>query len=288
MSRFPLRRTRRRALHGRTVPAVIALVIGAVILSRCDSSGNSQADNSVQAVPDPISRGKYVPSVDEGLGASIAILLDVSGSMKDVARSDRRPKYIVAREAIQAMLDVTDSFVRKQTGFPVNVGLYTFNAEVQRIVPIGPYNKQALHDALAGLGIPKGGTAIGDAMNAAREDLYGAGTFRKYILVVTDGENTNGREPAVVAREIARRSEGAVRQYFVAFDIDREKFAFLRQVNGDVLGAANGDALRVSLDSIYRGRILAEAMNAGETLPSPSKPPGTGRDTGGTPRKNQP
>ena len=43
-----------------------------------------------------------------------------------------------------------------------------------------------------------------------------------------------------------------MRQYFVAFDIDKEKFAFLKEVNGDVLGAADGLALRASLDSIYR------------------------------------
>ena len=37
-------------------------------------------------------------------------------------------------------------------------------------------------------------------MDVARAGLYRAGTFRKYILVVTDGENTNGRSPRRVAR----------------------------------------------------------------------------------------
>jgi hypothetical protein len=103
-------------------------------------------------------------------------------------------------------------------------------------------------------------------MDAARDALYRSGTIRKYILVVTDGENTEGRPPDLVAREIARRSEGAVRMYFVAFDIDADKFAFVRGVRGEVLGAGNAVALRASLDTIYRGRILAEAMDAGETL----------------------
>jgi hypothetical protein len=105
-------------------------------------------------------------------------------------------------------------------------------------------------------------------MQAARADLYRAGTIRKYILVITDGENTSGPSPALVAREIDRRSEGGVRMYFVAFDVDANVFSFLRAVHGEVLGASNGVALRASLDTIYRGKILAEAMDAGETLPA--------------------
>ena len=87
----------------------------------------------------------------------------------------------------------------------------------------------------------------------------------KYILVVTDGENTQGVSPRRIAQEITRRSEGAVRMYFVAFDIDAERFAFVRDVRGEVVGARNGDALRARLDEIYRGKILSEALDAGET-----------------------
>ena len=86
---------------------------------------------------------------------------------------------------------------------------------------------------------PGGGTAIGEALAEARPDLYRAGVFRKYLLVVTDGENTSGRPPESVAREIFRKSEGAVQVYFVAFDTSPEKFAFLKEVGGDVIGAGN-------------------------------------------------
>ncbi|MEP6766968.1 MAG: hypothetical protein ABJB66_21805, partial [Gemmatimonadaceae bacterium] len=74
-------------------------------------------------------------------------------------------------------------------------------------------------------------------------------------------------------REIFRRSDGAVRMYFVAFDVAQSRFDFLHEVHGEVLGASNGAALRASLDSIYRGRILSEAMDAGETQPPPPPPP---------------
>jgi hypothetical protein len=195
----------------------------------------------------------------------VAILLDNSGSMKESARGDSRPKYVVAREAVEAMLASTDSFVAKQPGFPIKVGLYRFSNRVTPIAPIAPYNRAAISMALDSMPAPKGGTAIGDAMDAARGDLYRAGTFRKYILVVTDGENTNGLSPRRVAEEIYRRSEGAVRMYFVAFDVDAKRFDFVRSVRGEVVGASNGDALRARLDEIYRGKILSEAVDAGET-----------------------
>ena len=101
-------------------------------------------------------------------------------------------------------------------------------------------------------------------MRTARPDLYRAGVFRKYLLVVTDGENTSGRSPDDVARDIFRKSEGAVQIYFVAFDTTPEKFAFLKEVGGDVIGAGTGAELRTALDGIYQGKILAEAVTAGE------------------------
>jgi hypothetical protein len=134
------------------------------------------------------------------------------------------------------------------------------------VVRIQPYQREVLRTALAAMPLPNGGTAIGEALDAARRDLYTAGVIRKYILVITDGENTQGRAPENVAREIARRSEGAVRMHFVAFDVDADKFSFVRDLHGEVLGAGNAVALRASLDTIYRGKILAEAMDAGERL----------------------
>ena len=258
------RAIRRGAASRRILLAVV--VLGVVFFV----ARNASIDVSVASTAEA-DTGKYVPAGDEGLGASIALLMDVSGSMSSAAKGDTRPKYIVAREALRAMLEATDSFVVRQPGFPINVGLYAFNGDVTPLVPVKPYNREELRKALAFSPEPGGSTAIGDAMDLARADLYRAGTIRKYLLVITDGENTSGRSPRDVAREIATRSEGAVRQYFVAFDVDASRFAFLKEVNGEVLGAANGIALKAGLDSIYRGKILAEAMNAGETLPPPIK-----------------
>jgi Mg-chelatase subunit ChlD len=209
----------------------------------------------------------YQAEVDEGLGAAVAILVDTSGSMRERAAGDTRPKHVVAREALEAMLDATDAFVARRPDFPIKIGIYTFSSSASRALPIQLYNRNVVRAALDQLPGPGGGTAIGDAMREARPDLYRAGVFRKYMLVVTDGENTNGRDPDDVARAIFRKSEGAVQIYFVAFDTSAEKFAFLKEVGGDVIGAGSGPELRTALDAIYQGRILAEAIDAGEREP---------------------
>jgi len=256
------------------------------LLAAVMSCSSRPEDNRSDAASQPAAEGKYAPASDEGLGASVAILLDNSGSMEHAAGSDTRPKYQVARQALEDVLATTDSFVAKQPDFPINVGLYQFSSGVRQLVPVQRYSGEALRRALEGMPRPGGGTAIGIAMDSARADLYRAGTIRKYILVVTDGENTEGPSPQDVAREIDRRSEGAVRLYFVAFDVDADKFGFLRDVHGEVLGASDGVALRASLDTIYRGRILAEATDAGETLPAgrsdtPSRSPSSSSTTPG-------
>jgi Mg-chelatase subunit ChlD len=207
------------------------------------------------------SEAPYQAEVEEGLGAAVAILVDTSGSMKDRAPGDSRSKYAVAQEALEAMLDATDAFVAKRPDFPIKIGVYSFSSSVHRLRPIQPYDRSAIRSTLAGLPRPGGGTAIGDAMREARPDLYRAGVFRKYLLVVTDGENTNGRNPADVARDIWRKSEGGVQTYFVAFDTSPEKFAFLKEVGGDVIAAGTGPELRTALDGIYQGKILAEAVD---------------------------
>jgi Mg-chelatase subunit ChlD len=210
----------------------------------------------------------YQADVEEGLGAAVAILVDTSGSMRDKIAGDGRPKHEVAREAIEDMLDATDAFVARRPDFPIKIGIYSFSSNVRVLRPIMPYDRAALRAALSGLPRPGGGTAIGEAMRAARPDLYRAGVFRKYLLVVTDGDNTSGRPPDQVAREIFRKSEGGVQVYFVAFDTNPEKFGFLKEAGGDVFGAGTGAELRTALDGVYQGKILAEAPAAGEREPA--------------------
>jgi Mg-chelatase subunit ChlD len=244
-----------RMIHGLAVAALVPGMLACQPGRRADRDADDD-------------RAPYQAEVDEGLGAAVAILVDTSGSMKDDAPGDSRPKYVVAREALETMLDATDTFVAKRPDFPIKIGIYSFSSGVSTELPIQPYDRAIVRGALTRLPRPGGGTAIGEAMRTARPELYRAGVFRKYLLVVTDGENTSGRSPDDVARDIFLRSDGAVQIYFVAFDIEPEKFAFLKEVGGDVIGAGNGPELRTALDQVYQGKILAEAVDAGEREPA--------------------
>jgi Mg-chelatase subunit ChlD len=234
----------------------------AVLMAGCGPGGRGR-ERETRDAGAAADTAPYQAEVEEGLGAAVAILVDTSGSMKEPAPGDSRPKYVVAQEALAAMLDATDAFVARRPDFPVKIGIYSFSSSVRLQRAIEPYDKAAIRDTIEHLPRPGGGTAIGDAMREARPDLYRAGVFRKYLLVVTDGDNTNGRPPDEVARDIFRKSEGAVQIYFVAFDTSPQKFAFLKDVGGDVIGAGSGPELRTALDGIYQGKILAEAA-AGE------------------------
>jgi Mg-chelatase subunit ChlD len=249
-----------RRLHASIIAVVVLTVVGA-----CEPNTRRDRPSAAAHKPEE-SDAPYQAEVEEGLGAAVAILVDTSGSMKEKAPGDSRPKYVVAQQALEAMLDATDAFVARRPDFPIKIGVYSFSSSVHVLRPIQLYDRAAIRATLASLPRPGGGTAIGDAMRAARPDLYRAGVFRKYLLVVTDGENTNGRNPDGVARDIWRKSEGAVQTYFVAFDTSPEKFAFLKDVGGDVIGAGTGDELRTALDGIYQGKILAEAVG-GEREP---------------------
>ena len=242
----------------------VVLAAGALLLLTAGCGPNRRAQDGARRAPAEASSAPYQADIEEGLGAAVAILVDTSGSMAQKAPGDTRPKYVVAQESLEAMLDATDAFVAKRPDFPIKIGLYSFASSVRRLRPLQPYDRSAIRAALQQLPRPGGGTAIGEALSEARPDLYRAGVFRKYLLVVTDGDNTNGREPEPVAREIWQKSGGAIQVYFVAFDTSPEKFAFLKEVGGDVIAAGTGADLRAALDGIYTGKILAEAVDAGE------------------------
>jgi Mg-chelatase subunit ChlD len=233
-----------------------------VSLTACDGPRRGRASTLDEESPAP-----YQSEVQEGFGAAIAILLDTSKSMREEAPGDGRPKADVAREALEAMFDATESLIAKRPDFAVKVGIYSFSSHARTVLPMQRFDRAAIRDALARVPRPGGGTAIGEAMLTARPDLYRAGVFRKYLLVVTDGENTTGRSPDQVASEIFQKSEQGVAIYFVAFDTNADRFGFLKQVRGDVIGAGNGPELRKALDEIYQDRILAEASAPGEREP---------------------
>jgi Mg-chelatase subunit ChlD len=232
-----------------------AAVAAALVIPACD--GDPETDESTRP---GYADAPYRSEVDEGPGAAVVILLDTSGSMKDPVPGGSLPKHVAAREALGKVLAATGQFLAEHPDRRVRLGLVSFASDAQVISEVADYDGERTRAALSRLPEPDGKTAIGEALDEARRLLYRSGCFRKYILAITDGENTAGAEPETVAREIWRRSEGGVPIWFVAFDTEAYRFRFLKETGGDVVSAQSAAELETALRDIYEGKILAEEM----------------------------
>lgn len=200
----------------------------------------------------------------EGLAA--AIVIDVSGSMDDevTGESGREERKIeVARRAARDLVEQFARYADEHPEEPVLLGVYEFSdreglPDARPVVPMGKPDRVRAAAALASMRA-KGGTPIGNAMIAAKRELDATGLTRRHLLVVTDGENTEGFAPERVAAAINRRPQAERPSlYFVAFDVAANRFDRVRDAGGLVLGAADAKELNSTLDSLLRGQILLE------------------------------
>ena len=123
-----------------------------------------------------------------------AILIDVSGSME---RRRRRIRHAEDRSARRAALDLVEQFARYATTTRANrcCSASSSSASERRagrreVVPMGPPDRARAPGDRAMRA--DGGTPIGDAMIAGKLALDATGLSRRHLLVVTDGENTDG------------------------------------------------------------------------------------------------
>ena len=249
-----------RAVWTRLAAACLipGMVLACDVSTRRERERAARADAAHEAAA---ADAPYQAEVEEGLGAAVAILVDTSGSMKERVAGDSRRKSEVAQEALEAMLDATDAFVARRPDFPIKIGIYSFSSSVRAAAPDPALrSRRRSSGASTACRGPGGGTAIGDAMREARPDLYRAGVFRKYLLVVTDGENTNGRQPGRSGARDLPQERGR------RADLLRR----LRHQPGEVRVPEGGRRRRhrrrqrrrscaTALDGIYQGKILAEA-----------------------------
>jgi hypothetical protein len=200
----------------------------------------------------------------EGLAA--AILIDVSGSMNDEVEGeggrDER-KIDIARRAAADLVDQFARYSEEHKDETVLLGVYEFSerrgeADCRPVLAMAPPDRERARSALAGMR-PDGGTPIGSAMVTGKQELDGTGLSRRHLLVVTDGENTDGYDPDDVAAAIARRPEGERPSiYFVAFDIAASRFNGVKDAGALLLSASNARELNDTLDTLLRGKILIE------------------------------
>ena len=245
------------------------LAVGVLALIACKDRGANRGPH--EGREDRESRRieeQLAPSSQEAQreGLAAAIVIDVSGSMKDAVRAEdggKERKIEIARRAARDLVEQFARYAEEHKDEPVLLGIYEFSErsgvdDTRPVVPMGPPDRMRAESALASLRAD-GGTPIGNAMIAAKRELDRTALTRRHLLLVTDGENTDGFDPAKVAVAISKRPEAERPSiYFVAFDIEARRFQGVRDAGGLVLAAANARELNDTLDSLLRGKILIE------------------------------
>ena len=252
--------------NARLIFGLIALITVFKMFDRRPGSPSRSEEREADAVSELDSSLAPAAKVEERDGLAAAIAIDVSGSMDEsVAGQNGRkePKIEIARRAALDLVDQFVSYARDHQDEPVQLGIYEFSRrrgdpDCRAVVPMGTPDRERAAAAIARL-TADGGTPIGQAMITAKRALDETGLSRRHLLVVTDGENTDGASPDRVAVAIGKRPDAerpAI--YFVAFDVEASRFSRVRDAGGLVLSAANATELNGTLDTLLRGKILVE------------------------------
>jgi hypothetical protein len=199
-------------------------------------------------------------------GIAIGVAIDVSGSMNNTVKDKdgaARPKIEIARGCALDILRQADAFARGHQDSVIEVGIFEFSSRpnqpsCRQVIPFGPVQAAPAADAIKRMW-PNGGTPIGDAMVTVKQKMNAAGLSRQHLLIITDGENTQGYDPGDVANALSRLpDEKRASVYFFAFDVSADKFRHVRDAGGLVIGASNGQELEQTLGYVLTGKILVE------------------------------
>jgi hypothetical protein len=201
-------------------------------------------------------------------GIAVAIVFDTSGSMKDPvkdAAGKMTPKYVIANRALEAIVDRLEGYARgagSSGAKKLEAGLVVFQANhAQAAVNYGRFDGGEYRSWTKGFKEPVGATPLGEATQMAANWVLASRLPHKHVLVVTDGMNTAGPDPAAVLlslKQAAERRQTAVAFHVVAFDVQAKVFDPIKKLGATVVGAADEKQLNTQLEFILQRKILLE------------------------------
>ena len=201
-------------------------------------------------------------------GVALAIVYDTSGSMRDAVRDSTgrmSPKYVIANRALKAVAKQIQAFAASNAGGAprkVQAGLFVFSGESAReAVQFGPFDAAALEEFARTFSNPSGNTPLGNALSVATRKVMSSPLSRKHVLIITDGMNTAGPNPAAVLPRLKQQAEEKhtpLSVHFVAFDVDAKVFGSVKKLGATVVGAADEKQLDTQLEYILQRKILLE------------------------------
>lgn len=193
--------------------------------------------------------------------ADVAIIFDTSGSMLQDLNGQSRAD--VAKDALGRL--VTQTLPAGTT-----VSLRTFgdtpgSCETNLVVPPGPLDPEAMNAAIQAVPVVNEvRTPIGASLEAVLQDLT-TGPGPKIVVIVTDGEETCGGDPAAAIAALAA-SGIDVRVNIVGFALDDEslkaQFAdWARIGNGRYIDAGNQQELDAAVVDAVRPTFTVQDAN---------------------------
>jgi len=201
-------------------------------------------------------------------GVALAIVYDTSGSMKEQVRDQGgslSPKYVIANRALEAIAARVETFAtHPATGSPrkIQAGLFVFDGSgARQAVKFGPFDPTAFRRWARQFSTPQGGTPLGTALTAAGRAVLDSGLTRNHVLVITDGINTAGPDPASVMprlKQMAQEKQTSLSVHFVAFDVNAKVFDGVKKLGATVVGAADEVQLKNQVEFILEKKILLE------------------------------
>jgi hypothetical protein len=240
-------------------------------------SNTTLARAALRITPAKQQPGLVSVSAKDGLAAdgAVEIILDASGSMLQKIGSQRRIDI-----AKQTLTKLTSATIPAGTRFALRVfGREADSCQTDLDIPLAPLNPAASSARIAALEAKNNAkTPIGASLAKVAEDLRGVNGERLVILV-TDGEETCGGDPAA-SIEALKKSGIGVRVNIVGFAVDEPAIAatFRRwtDAGGGLyfdardaagLGSALSLAVRRSFEVLdAQGHVLAEGLAGGEPV----------------------
>jgi hypothetical protein len=202
-------------------------------------------------------------------GVALAIVYDTSGSMKDPVQDKAgrsAPKYVIANRALIAIAKRIQVFATNNPSGPprkIEAGLFVFNSNsgAREAVKFGPFDADALERFARDFANPTGNTPLGNSLKTAGDAVLASPLGRKHVLVITDGQNTAGPQPAAVMPKLKQQAEAkhtSLSVHFVAFDVDAQLFGPVKKQGATVVSAADETQLNSQLEYILQRKILLE------------------------------
>jgi hypothetical protein len=232
---------------------------------------------ALKVVPGKQEPGKV--AVTQAPGAkntgAVELILDASGSMLQKLGTARR--IDIAR---QTLTRLTSATIPAGTPFAMRVfGREVDSCQTDLDVPVGPLDPAAVGQRIAALTAKNGAkTPIGASLAKVGDDLKSV-QGEKLVVLITDGEETCGGDPAAEIEKLRKAGIGT-RISIVGFALDDQNLAATFRRWSDLGGGAffdakDGAGLEKSLDAALRpgfevldaqGQVLASGIVGGEAV----------------------